>query len=459
MKTSQTILLLSALLFAAGAAAQNPASYFMEGSILRSQLNPAFAPKRGYVNIPGLGGVDVSANSNVSLDWVLFPRDGRLVTLLDESVSADALSAFDANNFASVDSRVNLFGFGAYTRDGKRFWAVDLNVRATADATAPYELLDFLKRGTSTAVRNIGVTADSYLEAGVSCSFPLLRDRLYLGIRGKFLLGMARGRLIYDRFDATLDADRWQVDAQGTLDINSAGLRINTRTDSRGNTYFRPNDIAIRPVQPVGYGLAIDLGATYDILPDLQASLAVNDLGFIAWGKQHNRTGISAKKMIFTGMEVDGNGTQRQPNFDLNVLEFQTAESQSVTRMLLASINAGIEYRLWQRKVGLGLLYTARIREFRTLHNLTASINYQPVGWCSLTGSYSAIDNRGHALGLALNLCPGWINFFIATDALLTKHTTQFVPIRQSMVNVTVGLGVPIGPRSRRMGGEWAAKR
>ena len=32
------------LLLASGAAAQNPTAYFMEGSTLRSQFNPAFAP-------------------------------------------------------------------------------------------------------------------------------------------------------------------------------------------------------------------------------------------------------------------------------------------------------------------------------------------------------------------------------------------------------------------------------
>ena len=34
------------LLLASGAAAQNPTAYFMEGSTLRSQFNPAFAPLR-----------------------------------------------------------------------------------------------------------------------------------------------------------------------------------------------------------------------------------------------------------------------------------------------------------------------------------------------------------------------------------------------------------------------------
>ena len=87
------------LLLASGAAAQNPTAYFMEGSTLRSQFNPAFAPLRGYVNIPGLGGLDINVSGNLSIDKILYPRNGKLVTLLDSSVStADALSGLKADN-------------------------------------------------------------------------------------------------------------------------------------------------------------------------------------------------------------------------------------------------------------------------------------------------------------------------------------------------------------------------
>lgn len=48
---------LIAAFVACTAVAQTPSAYFMEGSTFRSQLNPAFAPLRGYVNIPVLGGV------------------------------------------------------------------------------------------------------------------------------------------------------------------------------------------------------------------------------------------------------------------------------------------------------------------------------------------------------------------------------------------------------------------
>lgn len=40
---------LIAAFVACTAVAQTPSAYFMEGSTFRSQLNPAFAPLRGYV--------------------------------------------------------------------------------------------------------------------------------------------------------------------------------------------------------------------------------------------------------------------------------------------------------------------------------------------------------------------------------------------------------------------------
>ena len=110
----------------------------MEGTTFRSQFNPAFAPLRGYVNIPGLGGIDINASGNLAVDKLLYPRNGKLVPLLDEAVSTrQALSGLNADNLLGIDTRVNLIGFGAFTRNHKNFWSFDLNARTTADATLP----------------------------------------------------------------------------------------------------------------------------------------------------------------------------------------------------------------------------------------------------------------------------------------------------------------------------------
>ena len=440
--------LIAAALLATGAAAQNPTAYFMEGSTFRSQFNPAFAPLRGYVNIPAIGGVNINVGGNIAVDNILFSRDGKLVTLLDSSVSAaDALSGLKQNNLLGMDFRMNVIGFGAFTKNHKNFWSFDLNVRVNEDANLPYSLFEFIKLGKEGQIRNFGTSTDSYLEAAFSYSFPLMDDRLYIGIRGKFLAGLARAQVTYDRFDISLREDRWAVLTQGTLDLTAAGAKVETDPDSET---FEIGDLDFKPTKPAGYGFALDLGATYDILPNLQASLAVNDLGFIGWSKNKNVTGYSAKELSFTGVTVTEDGTE-SPDFDIDVLEFHKGAPQSVSRMLRATINAGLEYEVWRHKIGIGLLYSARFWEYKTFHNITGSVNFHPIRWFTLTGSYSVIDNRGGAVGLGLNLCPNWINFFIGTDVLITKHTPQFVPVRQSIMNVTLGIGVPIGKRSHRI--------
>ena len=270
-------------------------------------------------------------------------------------------------------------------------------------------------------------------------------DRLYIGIRGKFLAGLARAQVTYDRFDISLREDRWAVLTQGTLDLTAAGAKVETDPDSET---FEIGDLDFKPTKPAGYGFALDLGATYDILPNLQASLAVTDLGFISWSKKNSVMGVSTQETEFTGATVPENASEPVPDFDLEMLKFNQVDGRSTTKMLRASVNAGLEYEVWRHKIGSGLLYTARVWEYKTMHNITGSVNFHPVRWFTVSGSYSVIDNRGGAVGLALNLCPNWINFYLATDVLTSKHTPQWVPIKQSSMNVTLGLGIPIGKRS-----------
>ncbi len=439
------LLLLTVSLVATGVAAQNPTAYFMEGSTFRMQFNPAFAPHRGYFNIPVLGGIDLSVGGNLALGDLFFPRNGKLVTLLDASVSsADALAGLRTKNGLNVDSRINILGFGAYTRYRKHFWSFELNMRTAEDTDLPYSLFEFLKTGRSGRISNIGVSASAYLEAAFSYSFPLLCERLYIGVRGKFLAGAARARLNYDRFDVSLEEDRWNIDARGTIDFTAGGADI-----SAEEPYFKIGDLDMKPTKPAGYGFAVDLGATYDILPDLQASLAVTDLGFMSWSKKNTVSGVSDKSLEFTGTTIPDDGTP-QPDFDLDVLEFERVGAGSGAHMLRTAINAGLEYKLWRRRIGIGLLYSARFRTGHTLHDLTGSVNFQPIDWFTVTGSYSVLAGRGGAFGIGLNLCPSWINFFVATDLLTARRTPQWVPIRQSSVHVTFGLGVPVGRYGQR---------
>lgn len=447
------ILVFAAMLFStAGAAAQNPTAYFMEGSTFRTQFNPALAPLRGYVNIPVVGGLQVGMTNNLSIDRLLYMRDGRLVTLLDPSVSAgEALDGIKKNNILGLDLRTNIIGFGKFTKNHKNFWAFDINLRANAEINVPGALFEFIKRGDAGTIRNLGLETEVYADAGFSYSFPLLGDKLYVGAKAKFIVGLARAKVNFDRMDVTLHDDRWAVDAQGSIEANIPGAEVTYRYDENRQPYFEPDDIDINTLKPAGYGFAVDLGATYEILPELQASLAVTDLGFISWSKANTVSGRAETHAEYTGIAIENGETTSSPDFSLDdISRFRPVEAKSNARMLQASVNAGLEYHMWNHRVGFGLLYQARFREFKTLHSLTGSVNFSPIRWFTLSGSYT-VGSGGGALGLAMNICPGWINFFVGTDLVATRFTPQFIPVRQKTMNLTFGLGFPLGKRSHRV--------
>ena len=448
-------ILLAALLLATGAAAQNPAAYFMEGSTFRTQFNPAFAPRQGYFNVPAAGGIDINMNSSLGLDDILYPRDGKLVTLFDRSVTADeALRNIKENNLLGLDVRTNILGFGKYTRNRKNFWAFDINLHAAAELSVPKSLFEFVKRGEEGVIRDFGATASTYLDAGFSYSFPLLGDKLYVGAKAKVLVGLARAKLTFDRMDVTLRGDRWAADTYATLDANIPEAEINYRYDEESRPYFELSDIHMKGFKPTGYGFAVDLGATYDVLPDLQVSLAVTDLGFINWNKENNIRGHSEEHAEYTGIVVENGEAAASPDFSFDdLLRFRPDDSQTKARILQASLNAGAEYFVWDHRVGFGLLYRARLDEYKTQHSVTGSVNFSPARWFTLTAAYTLVGGRGNSLGLAMNLCPGWINFYVATDLATARFSPQFIPVKQRSANMTFGLGFPLGKRGLRIPG------
>ena len=267
---------------------------------------------------------------------------------------------------------------------------------------------------------------------------------------GRLLLKTGRARTSIDRLDIKLQENSWNIDADGSFEMS--GLEMSSMQRPDGSEYYSFNDFDVSSYKgPAGYGFAVDLGVTYDVIPDLQLSFAVNDLGFISWGKKYLERGQMTKSQSFTGVEII-DGEVHDPEFDFGELEFDRVQaSKGKTEMLRTSINLGAEYEVWRHKIGLGLLYNVRVWDVKTFHNLTASVNFHPIPWFTLTTSYSFLNGQGHALGVAINACPSWINFFLATDMLICSHTPQFLPVTSTSMNVTLGIGVPIGRRSHRI--------
>lgn len=71
-----TTIVMVALVACVSAGAQNlRTAYFMESSTIRSSMNPALTPNRGYFNIPFVGSINAAYTSNsLSVDNILYPN-------------------------------------------------------------------------------------------------------------------------------------------------------------------------------------------------------------------------------------------------------------------------------------------------------------------------------------------------------------------------------------------------
>ena len=67
------LLLLPLYVFCTVSSAQSLRSgYFLEGYTYRHLMNPAFSPERNYIAVPGIGNINVGAQSNVGLNTFIY---------------------------------------------------------------------------------------------------------------------------------------------------------------------------------------------------------------------------------------------------------------------------------------------------------------------------------------------------------------------------------------------------
>ena len=91
--------------FLTGTAQQLRTAYFMDKATLRTSMNPALRPARGFISIPAAGSISATYASNgVVLGDLLYQKDGRLVTFMDPSVPAESfLRGLKTNNQLNAD--------------------------------------------------------------------------------------------------------------------------------------------------------------------------------------------------------------------------------------------------------------------------------------------------------------------------------------------------------------------
>ncbi len=449
---------------ATGASAQALNSgYFLDGYLYNHQLNPALMSEKSYVSIPALGNINITSKGNVGLGSFLFPIEGdRLTTFMSSSVDAkEFLGGLKNMNKMSADVSLSVFSMGLKKWGG--FNTLDIGLRSTTSLFIPKDMFEFMKVGQQGSastydIGNLGVSSSNYVEVALGHSRQW-NDKLRVGAKLKFLLGAGYANFELNDANVTLSEDKWEINANGEMNAALAGLIIPTKGES-GKELKNPGEETLVDFDNIdydspglsGFGLAIDLGATYKVMDNLTVSAALKDLGFISWSNNTHAT-TENETWTFDGfhdLSINGeSGNTLDDQLDRITDDFEdyaNLHRRSVGgrlgRALAATLNIGAEYSLpMYDKLSFGFLSSTRINGAYSWSEGRFSANVSPLSWFEAGVNYN-ISSFGSTMGAILNFHPKGFSFFVGMDYLIGKVNTQFIPINNMNASASLGFNV-----------------
>ena len=420
-----TLLTAVLLLAALAAPAQNAfrGAYFMDTYLYGHTMNPALTANRSYASL-GLGHIDLQTQSNMGTSTFFYPNGQNSVNFfLSESVPAEQfLGKLRKNNIENLNAQLDVLNFGFWTKKDQ-FHSFSLSAHVIESASVPYDLFRFLKTGSSDGheytLSGIGERARAYAQLAYGISFPVT-DQLRIGGKVKALVGLAYEDLRFDRIDVTLSGERWNVETNGRM--LASNLPAAQSMESLGlQDLFVFDDMDWSKFRPSGFGAAIDLGTTWDVLPWLQLSASVTDLGFIHWKMDMNRT--TQGSWTYTGFDnisFEGNDDlQNQLDAKFNelneLLRFSPSSGgKAPSDFLPATFYLGAKAKPcdW---FSAGLLGTARREGQYSWAEMRAALNLEPTHWFGISGS-AAYGTFGPKFSSLMNLRLGPFALFLAGE-------------------------------------------
>lgn len=472
------ILSLAALLSMPAAAQELQTSYFLNSSVNRHEMNPAMLD-HSYVSMPlFFGNVNVGTMGNVGLKKFVYQMDpswqgynlnggNNLTTFMHPNVDANEfLGGLKDKNRISANIKYQIFGFAFNAFHGMN--VIELNMRSNTNIALPKTLFEFAKTAGAKEdynISNLGIRTENFAELALGHSHKI-NDKITVGGKMKFLFGLAYADVTAKNVDLHLSEDVWTIkgDVRAKASLMDTEIELSDKTEPVQNVpagqtpRHRVHGIDDFKAGLSGFGLAFDLGATYQVYEDLKVSAAVTDLGFINWKNTHQAS--STGSWEFDGFDEDiyagSNRTETNEIGDQfealgddlgDIFAVYYDGKKSESRALAANINVGAEYTLpYYRNLTFGFFYNSRIAGCHSYHSGTFSANVAPAKWfdASLSLGFTSTGVTG---GLVGSLHAKHFNIFVGTDRFFGKLSKQGIPLNRANSNISLGISFPLNAK------------
>ncbi len=447
---------------------------------MRHMINPAFQPvSRVYVGISPLSYTGFNLTNNLAMSDLIYKKDGKTITGLYPGES-EALRKKMGNAINSkIDMQVDLLNVGVRIKDNGYLY-ISLNERFNALGAISSDIVDMLTAGGSKEGQTLDLnytqmqtTVYTELMGGYS---HRINDQWTVGGKLHFLYANAYAGLKTDQFTINTTMQQMEANVKGNLYLAggfipevTGGQSVKDIVNAISDNVKNGNWQAF--VKAAGYGGAIDLGATYKPIKNLQISLAVTDLGFICWNG--SKRGISGNKKYegttytfdqikqFDAQQVVDTITTFFNDLYERVIRTDGDSEKGFTTMTNVKLNAGVDANFWDNRVGVGVFSRTSFYGGRVYEEVTLGAAFRPVNWFNLAASYSFVNGNWNSVGVGLNLMPyDGLSLTLTTDYIpfTYAHTADMgikgtdipAPYKVKSVNFAFGLNIVVGSNNNK---------
>ncbi|MFK8045654.1 MAG: DUF5723 family protein [Crocinitomicaceae bacterium] len=442
-------LIFVACLFAGsiGFSQSNFSLYQLNNSAQAQYLNPAF---RSSAKI----GVSIAPFSNLFNLQVLhtgFTLDDALATRPDSDsldlTPAKLMESLNDVNYLDFNLRNEILAVTVTTK--KTTINFTVNSVVNTGFSYPKDLLrlafygnggpEFL--GKRAAIDNLGFDAQAYIETGIGFNRKF-GDKLTVGAKLKYLVGIGNIQTEYMRAGITTDANTYAIALDGAARVNTSNTEgLNAIVNNFTNPFAAVSNIAgIR-----NNGVGIDLGATYKLGKKVRLSASVIDLGAITWRESVTNYQIDEFKFEYDGVDLvkylaDSNAVFDEITDSLQNLSNIQETNNTYSTNLYSKIYLGGNFNV-TKFFNLGLVWYNSFNPSRYVTGLNFSANVKLKHRLAVTANYSVYNYRDSNVGIGLSSRGGPVQFYIMSDnvfAILKPESTK-------NLHLSFGLSFQIG--------------
>jgi cell division septation protein DedD len=409
-----------------------------------NMLNPAFFPEHKVViGLPVISSFYASVNN----DGLAF-RDIFVKTASD-SLTLDTLGLprkLKARQKLNVNNSIQLFYFGL--RGKRSYFSLGIHQISETRFNYPGDVLGWAMVGPGNpryAGRDLSVDhfkGRSLVYNQISVNYTRdITGRLRLGARFKYLMGIASGESTEATGSVRVSSDSITL-RTGNVKANTAGVDFFNRKNLSTNDYVN------YLLKSKNRGVALDLGAVYQLNNRITLSAAVNDIGYINWKDYTHSYTLNDVYYSFKGFNMldylnQQNGQQflkKEADSLKNLYTFSEKKGDAFRTSLIGKFYAGVNYRILKINNISALFY---VDLFKGKVDPAVSVAYNMQLGRTLNAVVSAAyrDGKFNNFGAGISIRLFHIQLYATSD----RANSYLYPARAGSIDGHVGMNLVFG--------------